>query len=139
MREYGDVQYNMDYVEIYRVLCCDSQREFPDYITAGCHEVPVDFYTLSEEALKMPYVVTGGGHYTVGDKNYTKRKNLNNYQLIVTVEGSGIVEMNNQTFICEKGSAILLTVWSIITHDASPDVYGTTNIFILPPKTIVRL
>lgn len=108
MREYGDVQYNMDYVEIYRVLCCDSQREFPNYITAGCHEVPVDFYTLSEEAMKMPYVVTGGGHYTVGDKNYTKRKNLDNYQLIVTVEGSGIVEMNNQTFICEKGSAILI-------------------------------
>ena len=56
----------------------------------------------------MPFVVHNGGYFTVGDKYFTKRDGLDNYEFIFTTDGCGQVEINGKLYVCNSNSAILI-------------------------------
>lgn len=107
----NNLSFFMDYKTIHFVLCCDLDRDVQEiiyYKNGQDIREKVRFYTLDDECLKMPYVIRGGGHYTLGEKYFTIRKNLDNYQLISTIDGCGIVEIDGHEYICTKDTAILV-------------------------------
>lgn len=106
-----DNTYFMDYINVFwGVFETEPGKPIPttSALVSLNHKVPVTFYSLSEEAKNMPFVIHSGGFYTVGDKYFTKRKNLNNYELLITYEGKGYIETENECFECSKGSAVIL-------------------------------
>ncbi len=70
--------------------------------------LPVYFFDLDNEMKKMPLMVVDGGYYQLGDKYYTICRQQENYQIIYTTDGHGIVEYEDNQYDCLPGTAILL-------------------------------
>ncbi len=62
----------------------------------------------SEQARNLPFCIETAAHYTVGSRYFTRSSGTNNYYLIYTLEGQGIVISNTETYHCKKGTILLL-------------------------------
>ncbi len=56
----------------------------------------------------VPFAVIAAGYYEVGDRHYTKRSGMNYFELIYTVGGHGIVEVDGQSFECVANTIFLI-------------------------------
>ena len=63
----------------------------------------------------FPFVLVDTGYMVVGSQHYTRRENVDNYLLLVTVEGRGRVTWKNQSVVLEPGMAVLMD--SNLLHD----------------------
>ena len=64
--------------------------------------------TPTEVQQSLPFHVIECGEYCTGDGYYTKRDGLQNYLLIVTLEGCGRMTWGGQSCLLEPGSAVLI-------------------------------
>lgn len=107
-----DCKYNMDYKKIYFLYGASyDEAIIEDNIAEKFYcdtEASILFREITDEELKMPFTIVNVGHYSVGDKHYTVRKNLNNYQLIYTISGQATVEFGGNKYECVPNSVILL-------------------------------
>lgn len=69
---------------------------------------PIHFFSMSDTMKSMPIIVHSCGYFCVGDKYFTKRDSLNNYEFLYTTDGCGIVEIGGNEYTCTPGSAILI-------------------------------
>lgn len=120
MEETDAMQFHMDYQDVEFII----SKTFDDEIKQlAFHKQNVTAptilcYTPSEEARRLPFCIETAAHYTVGSRYYTRYASMNNYQLIFTVQGQGIVENEKETYTCEKGTLLLLDC-------RSPHLYHT--------------
>ncbi len=115
MSETGTATFCMDYKRI-DFLFCDEQDTYD--IMGEVRQLhsegnPVLFHTPGEEEMAMPFVVSGGAHYEVGDKYFTRRSQMDSYQLIVTCSGHCVVETPSgdhrcDRYDCTKGTVLLV-------------------------------
>lgn len=70
--------------------------------------VSVPVYTPSSLSQQFPYQLAAVGHIRVGEKFFTERQHTNNYQILFTVSGEGILKYRNKTVLIEKNQAVLL-------------------------------
>lgn len=88
MPETVTTAFCMDYKRIDFLFCDDGDTynimEQVRQLQGTGGENPVLFHTPGEEEMAMPFSVTGGAHYEVGDKYFTRRSQLDSYQLILT-------------------------------------------------------
>ena len=64
--------------------------------------------TLDSITKSFPFCCAEIGEYTMGDAYFTKRKDLNSFLLIVTVDGLGKMCYRGSSCYLNKGSAILI-------------------------------
>lgn len=64
--------------------------------------------TLDALAQSFPFYPVEVGYFHANDTYYTKRSDLDNYLLIITVGGSGHISWKGQKAILEKGQAVLI-------------------------------
>jgi len=64
--------------------------------------------TLSTMHQRLPFNAVYCGEFHTGDKYFTKRDGLNNYLILVTVDGRGELSWHGRSCFLEKGSAVLI-------------------------------
>ncbi len=112
-RIFGNTDSFMDYLDVHYALFNEinarTVRELTDNVLiTPTGFFPIHFFTPNETMLSMPFVVHSAGFFRLGDKYYTKRDSLANYEFLYTTDGSGIIETGGNTYNCTRGSAILL-------------------------------
>ena len=112
MPETVTTAFCMDYKRIDFLFCDDGDTynimEQVRQLQGTGGENPVLFHTPGEEEMAMPFSVTGGAHYEVGDKYFTRRSQLDSYQLILTCSGHCQVETGSHRYDCTKGTVLLM-------------------------------
>ena len=107
MPETVTTAFCMDYKRIDFLFCDDGDTynimEQVRQLQGTGGENPVLFHTPGEEEMAMPFSVTGGAHYEVGDKYFTRRS-----QLILTCSGHCQVETGSHRYDCTKGTVLLM-------------------------------
>lgn len=122
MAEFNGKPFHMDYQDVEFILSKTLDDEIKQLMfdKQNVTAPSILCYTPSEEALSLPFCIETAAHYTVGSRYYTRYASMNNYQLILTVQGQGIVESEEETYTCEKGSLLLLDC-------RTPHLYHTTK------------
>lgn len=112
-RIFGNIDSFMDYLDVHYALFNEtnakSVRELTDNVLiTPTGFFPIHFFTPNDAMLSMPFVVHSAGFFRLGDKYYTKRDSLENYEFIYTTDGNGIIKIEDEVYNCTRGSAVLL-------------------------------
>lgn len=106
-----NAQIFMDYKKVYDLFAGESNKE----ITYNQKNADLNFEVdimkkdfLSAEWFKVPFIVIAAGHFEVGDKHYTKREKKNFYEIIYTVSGRGIVNIDGKIIECLPNTVLLI-------------------------------
>lgn len=110
---HGNSQSFMDYKLIHYAMFEELNSETAIELSDRVLETPdgnfpVHFFSLTETMKSMPFVVHNCGYFCVGDKYFTKRNNLENYEFIYTTDGCGLIEIDGKEYTCTAGSAIII-------------------------------
>lgn len=110
MDEMHAIQFHMDYQDVEFIISKTFDDEIKQHIFKNQNVTAPTIlcYTPDEEARQLPFCIETAAHYTVGSRYYTQYASMENYQLIYTVQGQGIVECDDEKYICNRGSLLLL-------------------------------
>ncbi len=99
----------MDYKKVYDLFLGEVNDKFetktPDI---EMEERIMRKQNLDNAWYSVPFAVIAAGYYEVGDRHYTNRSSGCFFELIYTVAGHGIVEINGRTFDCVANTIILI-------------------------------
>lgn len=101
----------MDYKNVYELFLGKSSHN--NIVNHNSKDESSEIGIMQEDFLDdkwfdVPYTLTAAGHYEVGDKHCTYRSKGNFFEIICTVSGRGIVEIDNQCYDCEANTVLLI-------------------------------
>ena len=106
-----ETQIFMDYKKVYDLFSGESNKEITYNQKNADLKFEVDIMKkdfLSDVWFDVPFILIAAGHFEVGDRHYTKRTKKNFYEIIYTVSGQGIVNINGKTIECLPNTVLLI-------------------------------
>lgn len=65
-------------------------------------------HTTSSIGKRLPLYIEGYGHFFAGEKYYTQRDELNNYLIIYTKSGQGLLKYRNKEYLMQRNQIVLI-------------------------------
>ena len=107
----GNAPAFMDYKKVYDYFLGDVNRE--EAFVENSNDTDLENGIMQKRVLdntwyEVPFVLTAAGYYEVGDRHRTNRSNGDFFELIDTVSGHGIINVDDQTIDCTANTILLI-------------------------------
>jgi len=91
-----------------------------DYLLDITEESSSIFHTPSLASQRLPFYVHNCGHFYANESYFTEREGLDNYLLIYTVSGSGILKYKGTEYIITHGQVFLISCMDYHFYKTGP-------------------